>query len=142
MQSETTPRARVLSDFEGAWQITRDIRPESGAPGRFEGRGVWTPDADGLAYVERGTLTMAGVASMHAERRYRWGPDLSVYFDDGRVFHRVPAAGGETEHWCDPDRYKVIYDFFEWPKFEITWHVQGPRKAYTMISRHTPLAAR
>ena len=138
MQSEIAPRA--LSDFEGAWQIMRDIRPETGGPARFEGQGVWTPDPDGLAYVERGTLTMAGAAPMHAERRYRWDADLSVYFDDGRFFHRVPATGGETEHWCDPDRYRVTYDFSEWPKFNVIWQVKGPRKAYTMLSRFTPLA--
>jgi hypothetical protein len=138
---------RVLGDFEGTWDILRHIRPVSGAidaTARFEGRAVWTPDQGGLAYIERGTLTMPGAAPMTAERRYRWAADLSVYFDDGRFFHSVPAGGGATAHWCDPDSYAGQYDFSDWdagdrPAFEVTWQVQGPRKAYTMHSRFTRL---
>lgn len=139
MLTDATSGLRVLSDFEGKWQITRDIRPETGPSARFEGQGVWTPVADGLAYVERGVLKMDAVAPMQAERRYHWRPDLCVFFDNGRFFHQVPAVGGKTEHWCDPDTYKVTYDFSAWPCFDVTWDVQGPRKSYAMVSRFTPL---
>ncbi|WP_223428601.1 DUF6314 family protein [Tateyamaria pelophila] len=140
MRPEVVSVRRVLRDFEGTWQIARDIRPEVGPPARFEGQGVWTPQANGLAYLERGFLTLEGVAPMQAERRYYWQHDLSVFFEDGRFFHQVPAAGGQTEHWCDPDQYKVTYDFSDWPGFEVSWDVRGPRKAYRMNSRFTPLA--
>ena len=141
MQSDAEKCLRVLGDFKGKWHLSRDIRPEFGPSAQFEGQAIWTPDAGGLAYAEHGTLTITGAAPMHAERRYHWGPDLSVYFEDGRFFHQVPAAGGHTEHWCDPDHYKVAYDFSNWPRFVVTWKVNGPRKAYGMISRFTPLDA-
>ena len=140
MSSDLVPVRRVLGDFEGAWQIARDICPEVGPPARFDGQGVWTPQAYGLAYLERGVLRMEGVAPMQAERRYQWHHDMSVFFEDGRFFHKVPAEGGHTEHWCDPDHYKVTYNFSAWPRFDVSWGVQGPRKAYQMRSLFTPLA--
>ncbi len=141
MQSEQTSRTpRVLADFEGRWKITRSIVPKRGPNGRFEGLGLWSADGDGLAYRETGTLFLDGAPPMQAERRYRWAPDLSVYFDDGRFFHRVPAAGGRTQHWCDPDTYTVEYEFADWPTFSVTWQVQGPRKSYEMTSLYTPEA--
>jgi hypothetical protein len=153
-RASPAPALRVLGDFAGTWDILRHIRPSLGAtaptaasaePTRFEGRAVWTPDQGGLAYIERGTLTLPGAAPMTAERRYRWTADLSVYFDDGRFFHSVPAGGGATAHWCDPDSYAGRYDFSAWdagdrPAFEVTWRVQGPRKNYSMHSRFTRLA--
>lgn len=135
-------KARVLRDFEGTWQIARDIIPDVGLPAQFEGHGIWSPTDGGLSYVETGTLTMAGTAPMKAERRYHWAEDLSIYFDDGRFFHTVPADGGETRHWCDPDSYHVTYDFSDWPHFDVTWRVDGPRKSYTTTSRFTRLAGR
>lgn len=75
---------------------------------------------------------------MTASRVYLWKADLSVWFDDGRYFHTVPAQGGATDHWCDPDQYDVRYDFAEWPDFRVTWRVEGPRKSYTMVSDYTP----
>mmetsp|Transcript_2571 Transcript_2571/g.4365 ORF Transcript_2571/g.4365 Transcript_2571/m.4365 type:complete len:220 (+) Transcript_2571:108-767(+) len=135
-------RPRVLADFEGGWTIARDIRPDAGPSARFEGQGVWSPGARGLSYVETGTLVMAGTAPMRAERRYHWTGDLSVFFEDGRFFHKVPATGGETHHWCDPDRYHVRYDFSDWPRFAVIWRVDGPRKSYVMTSRFTRLAGR
>ncbi len=138
MRTEADHARRRLSDFEGTWQIAREIRPEAGPRACFEGLGVWTPDREGLAYAERGVLSMDGVSPMQAERRYFWRPDLSVLFDDGRFFHQVPAEGGQTEHWCDPDHYKVTYNFSAWPMFDVSWEVRGPRKAYLMISRFMP----
>ena len=131
------PTERVLADFEGAWAITREIAPQTGAPAQFQGQAVWARDGDGMAYRETGTLSMPGAAPMLAERRYRWCADLSVYFEDGRFFHTVPPAGGQTRHWCDPDSYVADYDFGPWPAFVVTWTVQGPRKSYVMTSRFT-----
>ena len=132
---------RVLDDFEGRWRIQRHILPNSGARGLFEGEAEWRPSKGGLAYIETGTLTLSGAVPMQAERRYHWASDLSVYFQDGRFFHTVPAGGGETRHWCDPDLYTVNYDFTDWPGFTVRWHVRGPRKAYTMCSSLMPLEA-
>ena len=132
-------RARVLGDFEGRWALSREIRPASGAAGRFEGEAEWQPSEGGLAYVERGLLMLEGHAPMQAERRYFWEEGLNVYFDDGRFFHQVPPEGGEAAHWCDPDQYDVTYDFMQWPRFETKWQVRGPRKDYEMISFYSRL---
>ena len=74
---------------------------------------------------------------MQAERRYLWREDLTVWFEDGRFFHQVPAEGGETGHWCDPDQYDVTYHFNDWPDFQVVWRVKGPAKDYRMVSHYT-----
>jgi hypothetical protein len=125
---------RVLADFEGHWTVTRDITQDTGPNAQFTGQAVWIPIAQGLAYRETGVLTLEGQAPMQSERRYHWAPDLSVYFDDGRFFHKVPPMGGKTGHWCDPDQYDVHYSFDAWPQFQLDWRVTGPRKAYCMRS--------
>ena len=133
--TQTTPRR--LADFAGDWRLDRRIEDALGAPARFEGRASWTPCAEGLLLLETGTLTIEGQGSFAAERRYLWADDLNVCFDDGRFFHQVPARGGDTEHWCDPDRYLVHYDFTGWPRFTTTWQVAGPRKSYRMVAVYT-----
>jgi hypothetical protein len=125
-----------LKDFAGRWQLTRHIQPQDGAPAVFEGAAFWTPADGGLAYHETGQISLPGQVPMQAERRYFWADDLSIYFDDGRFFHRVPCAGGQTGHWCAPDQYDVTYDFGGWPAFRVTWDVQGPRKAYRSTSEY------
>ena len=129
--------ARCLSDFEGDWRIMRTITNASGPDATFVGRANWTPKGEGLLYVETGELHMSGQPAMHAERRYFWDAQLGVWFDDGRFFHQVPASGGDTAHWCDPDQYDVHYDFSGWPSFETRWKVRGPRKNYAMITQYS-----
>ncbi|MEM8655857.1 MAG: DUF6314 family protein [Pseudomonadota bacterium] len=133
------PTERVLADFIGQWAIARTILPKSGAAARFDGRARWTATASGADYAETGTLRMDGTAPMQAERAYRWTTNLSVFFDDGRFFHEVPAAGGRTQHFCDPDTYTGTYDFAAWPAFSVMWQVRGPRKDYEMSSLFTRL---
>ncbi|WP_299149516.1 DUF6314 family protein [uncultured Tateyamaria sp.] len=133
---------RVLADFEGIWTLSRKITQGAGASATFEGTAEWRAADGGLAYHETGVLYLPAAAPMTAERRYHWGADLSVYFDDGRYFHSVPARGGRAAHFCDPDTYVVDYDFAGWggPEtraFTATWTVKGPRKAYVMANRFT-----
>ena len=135
-----TTAARRLRDFLGSWNLDRRIVQSDGQTARFIGRAVWTRQGEGALYAETGQLTLAGHAPMQAERRYRWEADLSVRFEDGRFFHRVPPQGGHSDHWCDPDQYEVQYDFGVWPRFRVTWQVRGPRKDYTMTSLYRPLA--
>lgn len=126
---------RVLADFIGNWRLSRQISHADGTQATFEGRAAWVPSGTGAAYEETGTLRIAGQqAPMTGTRRYGWNAALDVTFEDGRFFHTVPRAGGETRHWCDPDAYRVVYDFSKWPAFTTTWSVQGPRKDYTMVS--------
>ncbi len=131
------PIERVLADFEGVWQIEREIIPAEGPRAIFEGRAVWTRGTIECDYVETGTLRMPATSPMHAERRYVWRDDLSVFFSDGRFFHAVPPSGGGATHFCDPDTYVVAYDFADWPVFRVRWTVRGPRKAYVSNSVYT-----
>lgn len=128
---------RQLADFEGSWSLYRRITPQHGPGAIFEGTAVWSPVKDGLDYVEQGIMQLEGQPAMQAERRYLWSDDLSVFFEDGRFFHAVPAQGGETDHWCDPDMYKGSYDFTQWPQFEVKWRVTGPRKDYLSQTLYT-----
>jgi len=134
-----TSEPRRLADFEGRWSLTRRIVHHNAPAARFEGTAVWTPEEGRLISHESGTLTVASQPPMQAERTYHWHPDLSVHFDDGRFFHKVPAAGGASEHWCDPDSYRGRYDFSDWPCFRVMWDVTGPRKSYRMQSLYRRL---
>lgn len=126
-----------LSDFAGDWTIAREIEQMGAGPARFEGRARFTADGVGLAYHEAGTLTLPGAAPMRAERAYLWreeGAEIVVLFPDGRPFHRFDPSAPAAHHWCDPDDYRVRYDFVTWPEWRAEWRVSGPRKAYTMRS--------
>jgi len=127
------------ADFAGHWHITRRIMPRHGLEVRFEGQAVWTPVAGGMDYHETGQMMMAEQPPMQAERRYFWSDDLSVYFDDGRFFHKVPPSGGAAVHWCDPDQYEGLYDFSDWPAFRVVWQVRGPIKDYRSETDYTRL---
>lgn len=130
-----------LGDFAGVWRLDRRIDDRrAGVTGRFAGQAELTPAGAGLAYVERGLLVLGTAAPMTAERRYLWAPGeggrIAVSFADGRAFHSFdPGAGtAEAAHWCDPDAYRVSYDFTGWPVWRAVWEVRGPRKDYRMES--------
>lgn len=125
-------RTVTLNDFAGIWLLDRAIHHADGTCARFMGRAIWQPDPRGLAYHETGEMVLADGARFLGERRYLWSHDLSVWFEDGRFFHKVPPNGGAAAHWCDPDQYDGCYDFAAWPAFTVTWRVLGPRKDYRM----------
>ena len=130
------PTERGLTDFAGLWTLDRAISHASGPEGQFKGQAQFSWRGDGLDYVEEGTLTLGASAPLTATQRYRWAPGLTVYFEDGRLFHQVPPGGGAASHWCAPDQYDGRYDFTDWPRFTVTWTVKGPRKDYRMVSRY------
>ena len=130
-------RDRCLSDFEGRWRLEKDIRQQHGGSASFEGEAVWDT---GGRYSEQGQLTLEDGTRIRAERRYVWQVPLAVFFEDGRFFHDVPPCGGEAHHDCPPDQYRVAYDFGDWPRWQAVWRVTGPRKAYEMICRYSPLS--
>ncbi len=129
-----------IEDFAGPWRLSKEIADRRGPDGRFGGVARIEPADGAWAYSEAGRLQLDGAAPLSAERRYLWVPaadGVDVSFDDGRPFHHLPFDGGGAAHDCDPDRYRVIYDFGGWPLFwEARWEVSGPRKDYTMICRY------
>ena len=131
--------ARKLADFAGEWTIARRIRAAGQPEAAFTGRAWLRPEGGGLAYREEGELLIPGARPMRAERAYAWaeeGGAIAVHFSDGRFFHRFSPdqTAAEAQHWCDPDDYRVRYDFSVWPAWRAEWRVRGPRKDYTMIS--------
>lgn len=132
----------TLLDFEGTWSLTRRIIDHrAGSTGMFEGTATFTRDDGGLAYCEVGSLHLPNHPPFHAERRYRWrevGTHFEIDFDDGRFFHSFSADAPNAIHWCDPDTYNVSYAFDVWPRWQSTWDVSGPKKAYKMVSDYRP----
>lgn len=132
-----------LDDLEGRWSVSRVIEDRrADLMGRFEGEAVWMPDANGLIQDEQGTLIYGTATPMQATRRYLWraqGPDLLVFFDDGRSFHTVPAPGDDALHDCPPDTYRVRYSFGAKDAFLTQWHVTGPRKDAVLRTQFTRL---
>jgi hypothetical protein len=134
-----------LSDFAGRWRLVKEITDRrAGTRGRFEGVASFTPDADGLAYLEEGLLHLGGAAPLLSTRRYLWraapggGADAAeVCFEDGRPFHALRfAPRWAAEHHCAPDHYRVHYSFSDWPAWQASWDVTGPRKNYAILASY------
>lgn len=130
-------------DFAGPWQVARVIDDRrAGQAGVFEGTARFSPNGAGrLRYAETGRLRMGGGVPMQADRVYLWRFDrgrVEVSFDDGRPFHGFALGGvAGADHWCDPDAYRVAYDFSDFPRWRAVWTVTGPRKDYVMDSAYT-----
>ncbi len=128
-----------LDDLEGRWLLSRVIDDaRAGVTGRLVGEAEWRAGANGLIQEEQGTLHYGAAAPMQASRRYLWrqtGSCVEVLFEDGRHFHIVPDPGAEAVHLCDPDLYRVTYDFFLPQAFTQTWRVTGPRKDARITSK-------
>lgn len=133
-----------LSDFEGRWTLSRRIEDRlAGTEAQFAGEAVLRPVPEGLSYREEGLLRLAGGPALTAARNYLWreaGGRIVVDHGDGRPFHAFDPADPVARHWCDPDDYRVRYDFGNWPVWHAEWVVTGPRKDYTMRSDYRPAA--
>lgn len=129
-----------LEDFAGRWRIGRRIDDRLGAvTGRFEGVAEFRPVPQGLAYREEGRMWLGAAPGVLAVRDYLWreeGGRIVIDHADGRPFHAFDPAEPEARHWCDPDDYRVRYDFSRWPEWRAEWTVRGPRKDYTMRSSY------
>lgn len=112
--------------------------------GHFEGRAWFRPDGEALAYHEEGQLQLGEVPSMASEQNHLWRAKagrIFVAYGDGRAFHDFDPAQPDARHLCDPDEYRVRYDFSRWPDWTAVWVVSGPRKDYTMISHYSPASS-
>jgi len=115
----------------------------AGAEGVFEGEAVFSPVASGLLYREEGLLRLGSGPALTAARSYLWresGGRIIVEHADGRPFHDFDATDPSARHFCDPDDYRVRYDFGRWPHWRADWVVKGPRKDYTMRTDYAPAA--
>lgn len=132
-------------DFAGDWRLERVLSDRLGAMnGVLAGTATLTRDGGaGLIYDEVGALTLASGAALRAERRYLWDcmkDQIAVFFADGAPFHTFTPHGlsSGTAHLCGADLYNVTYDFRDWPRWQASWDVRGPKKDYASVSRYAP----
>jgi hypothetical protein len=131
----------------GLWTVQRELLDRSaGTSGTFSGVVHFVPahlepgDDGGLALREEGTMrwpAFTGPASREYLLTATERPDaLHVFFPDGRPFHTMsftPEANLD-QHWCDPDTYRVAYNYLDADKFSYSWDVKGPRKDLLLTS--------
>lgn len=129
-------------DFVGAWRLQRLIDDRMSAQtGDFQGTADLRVSEAGLAYSETGKMRLGAGPIMTAQRQYNWtfrSDSVVVTFEDGAAFHSFVPAGlaPGTDHPCGDDFYRVVYDFTDWPIWQTTWDVMGPRKDYTSVSTY------
>lgn len=137
-----TRPAPKLADFEGDWSIARHIDDHhSGQKGHFHGTARFRAVPEGLAYHEAGLLTLGQALPLTAMRDYLWrwsAGRIHVDYADGRPFHDFDPADPLAHHACDPDDYRVRYEFGGWPHWTADWSVTGPRKDYVSRSCFAP----
>ncbi len=139
--TETLALPHSMAQFEGVWQLDRQIDDATRGPMRLRGEAVLARSGLRLVYTETGTLMIPGQLPLTATQRYVWQEQaewVAIRFSDGRPFHGFPlrTARAEATHLCEPDRYHVSYDFSTWPLWTAEWRVTGPRKDYVMHSRY------
>lgn len=119
------------------------ITHQDGLKGTLQGQArIEAAGADRATYMEEGKLRLGQGEPLHATRTYLWRGRpgvIEVSFDDGRPFHMVPLEdlSPSAVHLCPPDRYQVTYDFETWPRWTSKWDVEGPAKAYRMVTTYT-----
>jgi hypothetical protein len=125
----------------GTWQLTRALSTVAGDRiGGLDGTATFAPAGDELAYLERGVLRLlAPPRELKAERRLRYrvaGWHAEVRFTDGRRFHDLDLRSGcwTAAHRCGDDRYVATVEAVDPDRFEQTWTVHGPAKAYVSRS--------
>ncbi|WP_181037516.1 DUF6314 family protein [Arthrobacter sp. ZGTC412] len=126
----------------GRWTVQRDLLDRAnGTHGTFSGVVQFVPaDDGGLALREEGTMRWPAFTGP-ASREYLLRPTeradaLDVFFTDGRPFHTMsftPEANLD-QHWCDPDTYRVAYNYGDADRFTYSWDVKGPQKNLLLTS--------
>ncbi|MEO1677103.1 MAG: DUF6314 family protein [Pseudomonadota bacterium] len=133
----------LIAGLAGVWQLCRAIDDRLGdGPSRFDGEATFTPGEGGLDYVEIGHLVLPDGSTLAGHRAYAWrivADRIHVTFPDGRPFHEFdPAKAVPTAvHLCEPDTYRVSYNFDLPDLWRAVWDVGGPRKDYRMESTYT-----
>jgi hypothetical protein len=141
MYSVATPAMPTcLTDFVGAWHLSRTIEQSNGDKFSFDGQATFVWRETDLLYHESGQMMAPNGQALLAERGYIWqqtsAGKFDVLFEDNRFFHTFGADEPYAEHLCGDDHYVVNYRFNQWPAWESSWQVKGPRKDYKMNSRY------
>ena len=134
--------SKCLADFTGSfWKIERVIKDHKQSTKLYyQGR---CEISDG-SYAETGELTLSNGQKSLTSRTYIWNwakQGIDSYFDNGLFFHRIDLTclKPSARHYCGQDRYNVEYNFSDWPLWDATWWVNGPRKDYEMHSQYSKI---
>ena len=126
--------AAIAAFFTGTWFVVRRIRDlKTRELGRLRGTAEFANHHEGIRFSERGELVLAH-ARAEARRDYRFVIEgdhrFSVFFADGRFFHRANVAKGvaAVTHDCAPDTYRGRYRFPDRDRWSLSWRITGPRK--------------
>lgn len=119
----------------GAWRLERTLLDRlTDQRGTATGTLTLSPDADGIAWAERGTVKWGGRA-YDFTRGYRLTRDPDGWwmrFSDGRPFH--PWTPGEwVTHPCRADLYRGRITS-EGDSWRVEWDVQGPAKSQLIVT--------
>lgn len=142
MNNVTRKSPLSLQDFEGRWQVERQIDDrQAGQVLSASGEARFSAADYGLIYEETLQISVGQQVPLKATRTYLWKASLDgidVHFQDGRFFHQIALehTRPSDHHACAPDSYAVNYDFTCWPNWSAQWTVTGPRKDYVMTSRY------
>lgn len=135
-----------LAYLTGSWTVTRDLN-DAGRTGTFAGTATFTPDATGLAYEERGTLSLPhwqgdSYRRLHYARGSSFGV-LTVTFEDGRYFHDLDLRTGEwtAHHPCRADAYEGRFTVLSQDEWHQEWLVRGPAKDQVIVSAFTRISS-
>ena len=142
----------------GTWHFVRDVRDHrDGADYAASGTAALVLQDDGrVRWTEHGTLTWASGSTPvsrtlfllrephtddvgpHGRPDHTQAPSgWRVTFEDGRDFH--PWTAGAVEHLCGADLYQggLAIPAGQRQALDVTWHVTGPEKDYTMHTSYT-----
>ena len=131
-----------LTAFAGVWDVDRDIEDvRAGRRGRLPVARPSCRRPTGCATARR-----AGWRSRAHPRSLQPAPTSGATAVAARsrccstmAASSTASCPTETDpgdvHACDPDTYRVRYDFRRWPRWQAEWRVTGPRKDYGMLSR-------
>ena len=140
--------AQILQNFRGAWMLRRDIQP-GGA--QLHGDAVFAPVGEGaLAYRESGILTLADGSEFSAYRQYCYrlsedivvvefadGPHIGTQFLSLSFARTESGLKASDVHACGDDTDHATCRMLGPAAFEVVIMVQGPAKAYELVSRYS-----
>ena len=125
----------------GRWSVSRTV---NGGQGTFTGVAEFQADGDALCWRETGELQLD--AYRGSARRtltiHPAGERWEVRFDDGRPFHPLQLSDGscEVRHRCGADVYDGRFDVDGETAFTVAWHVVGPGRDDTIVTRYARTA--
>ena len=143
-----TAGVQILQNLRGAWMLRRDI--ELGGA-QLHGDAVFARFGEGaLAYRESGILTLADGRVFSACRQYRYrlsedsvvvefadGPHIGTQFLSVSFSRTDTGLEASGVYACGDDTYHATYRILGPAAFEVVIMVQGPAKAYELVSRYS-----